>query len=793
MIKHYLKIAFRISRKAGSISIINILGLSIGLAICMIIFIYVRFETSYDRFHNDNDRIFRVEEESNQHSNGARRARCTHFIGVALEEMDESEAVGRINTWRASTVRFEDIAYKEDKICMVSPGIFNVFTFNVIEGNPSTEISRPNTVVLTETLRRRYFGDSTALRKIVKIDTALFEVVGVVEDIPSNSHFRPDLMISYSTRVSAEEMPYNMMTYGMSIYTYIKLKPNVDPLLFDNKIRNIPAQIAGDILKESGETISCFLDPVRNIHLNSEVIDDFGTHGNKSFLYLISAIGILVLITTCFNYMNLSTARFINRTKELGVRKTFGAGERQLGIQFLGESLFTVFIAHFIAMALVETGLIFINNIVQVQLKVPYLDPKFALFLISIIIVTGLVAGSYPAFMLSSVNPVAVMKGSKTPGKGSHSFRRVLVICQFMISIFLVIATFLISRQLNYMKNSPLGFIKEQKLVFRLPEGKVTPDNYERVKSTFEENPSVIETTVSSSVPGRWMYGWQYWPSGEKATNSHIINCMQADYDFIRLYGLEMIAGEPLDPELSQQENTGMIINEAAIKEFGWNSPEEALTKTFFDRDLRIRGVFKDYHFRGKNQEIGPMGFFLMGEDYRYITLVFSESMASDVLKEARKKYKELFPDSAEDYFFLDDDFNRQYEKEQTTGNLVLIFTIFAVLIACLGLYGMTAYTLESKQHIYSIMKVNGASSKRIYLDVLKEFMIWIGVAFVIVSPVIYFAGTKWLMQFPYRTNLSIWIFVFPGMIVLAITFITISLETYKIFKLNPVDTIRNE
>jgi putative ABC transport system permease protein len=793
MIKHYLKIAFRISRKAGSISIINILGLSIGLAICIIIFIYVRFETSYDRFHNDNDRIFRVEEESNQHYNGARRARCTHFIGVALEEMDESEAVGRINSWRESTVRFEDIAYKEDKICMVSPGIFNIFTFDVLEGNPSTEISRPRTVVLTETLRQRYFGDNTALRKVLKIDTVLFEVVGVVKDIPSNSHFRPDIMISYSTRESPEGMPYNVMTYGMSIYTYIKLKPNVDPLLFDNKIRNIPVQVAGDILRESGEAISCFLVPVRNIHLNSEVIDDFGTHGNKSFLYLISAIGILVLITTCFNYMNLSTARFINRTKELGVRKTFGAGERQLRIQFLGESLFIVFIAHFIAMALVETGLIFINNIVQVQLKVPFLDPKFALFLISVIIVTGLVAGSYPAFMLSSINPVAVMKGSKTPGKGSHSFRRVLVICQFIISIFLVMATFLISRQLNYIKNSPLGFTKEQKLVFQLPERKVTPDNYERVKSTFEENPSVIEATISSSVPGRWMYGWQFWPTGEKTTNTHIINCMQADYDFIRLYGLNMIAGEPFDPKLSRQENRGIIINEATLKAFGWDSPEEALNKTFFEERERIRGVLKDYHFRGKNQQIGPLGFLLIGEDYRYITILFRENQEAVVLKEARKKYRELFPEAAEDYFFLEDDFNVQYEKEQTTGNLVLIFTIFAVLIACLGLYGMTAYTMESKQHIYGIMKVNGASSKRIYLDVLKEFIVWVGVAFVIVSPVVYFAGTKWLMQFPYRTSLSVWIFIFSGLVLLAITVVTISLETYKIFKLNPVDTIRNE
>jgi len=343
------------------------------------------------------------------------------------------------------------------------------------------------------------------------------------------------------------------------------------------------------------------------------------------------------------------------------------------------------------------------------------------------------------------------------------------------------------------MKNSPLGFKKEQKLVFQLPEGKVDGRNYERVKLTFAENPSITGTSISSSVPGRWMYSWQFWPTGEKATNTQIINCMQADPDFIKLYGLEIIAGEPFDGKLSQQENRGMLINEATIKAFGWSSANEALTKTLSNDRETIRGVVKDYHFRGKNQEIGPLGFFLIGEDYRYITLVFREDKAEDVLKEARKKYKELFPDAAEDYFFLDEDFNKQYNREQTTSSLVMIFTVIAIFIACLGLYGMTAYTLESKRHTYSIIKINGGLPLQIYFGILKEFLVWIGLAFAVVSPIVYFAGKKWLMQFPYRSDISIWVFVFPGLILLTITIITISLETYKIFTLNPVDTMRDE
>ncbi|HUW92328.1 MAG TPA: ABC transporter permease [Bacteroidales bacterium] len=793
MIRHYFRIAFRISRKAGNISLVNILGLSIGLAICIIIFIYVRFESSYDNFHRDNDRIFRVEEESNQHSDRTRRARCTNFIGIALEKMDETEAVGWINNWRQSTVRNGDIAFKENRIFTTTPGIFRILTFKILEGDPESQINRPNTVVITENTRRRYFGESQALGKILTIDTAIFEVVGVIEEMPSNSHFHPDFLLSATTRASAEEFPEELMLYGYSLFTFIKLKSNVDPVIFDEKVRNLPDLVAGEILKRTGEEIQCFLEPVNEIHLNSNSDENIEAPGNKGFLYLISAIGILVLFTTCFNYMNLSTGRFVNRTKELGVRKTFGAGKRQLILQFLGESMFTVFIAYFIAMAFVETGLIFINNIIQVTLKVPYLDLNFSLFLISLIVFTGLAAGSYPAFMLSSVNPVDVLKGAKSPGKSGLTFRRVLVICQFMISILLIMSTLMIFRQLNFMRNSPLGFLKEQKLVLQLPTGKVTRTNCDRVKATFADDPSVIATTLSSSVPGRWMYGWQMWPSGEKNTNTQILDCMQADYDFVRLYGLELVAGEPFDPNLSRQENSGIIINEATVKVFGWNSPEEALSKTLLDRRERIRGVFRDYHFRGKNQLIGPMGFFNIEDDFRYITIVFRENMASDVLRHTQKKFRELFPDAAEDYFFLDEDFERQYVKEQTTGILVLIFTVFAILIACLGLYGMTAYTLSSKKHIHGIMKVNGASSQKIYFDILREFMLWIGLAFSVVTPLMYWLGTKWLMQFPYHTNFPASILIYSGLIIVAITVITISLETNKIFRLNPVDIIRNE
>lgn len=790
MIKHYLKIACRTSGKHLNTFLVNIIGLATGLAACLMIFVYVRFESGYDRYHKDVDRIFRVEEESSRFANEGRKAACRNFIGLEIEKMDEVEAIGRITNWRPSTVRSGNVAFKEEKIYLVSSGLFDVLSFEILEGLPSQGMKRPNTIVISETIRQKYFGRERAYGKLLKMDTAYFEVVGVIRDIPPNSHFHCDIFLSYASRPAIHGMPENVMLYGFSVHTYIKLKENVDPELFGRKIFNLAETVAPEYVKESGDVIHNFLKPVSDIHLSQVFVYALEPSGNPRFLGLISGIGILILIATCLNYMNLSTARFMGRAKETGIRKTFGAGRSHLILQFLGESILTVIIAHFFAMALAEIGLEFINNIAGLELDMPYGSPGLWIFLVSIIMFTALAAGSYPASKLSSVDPVEAITGVYTPGKGSFILRRILIFSQFIISIFLIMATLVVTRQVDFLMNSPLGFNKEQKLIFQLPEGSVGRKNYFMVKDEFGADPLVNGTSISSSVPGRWLYGWALWPSGEKTTNTNIINCFQVDQDFLGLYDLELIAGE----DFSSRNRTGVLINESAIKTFGWKSPDEALTKLLQDRDsLRIRGVIRDYHFKGLNQAIGPLALFKISEDYRYITLSFMENSAKRVLNNASDVYKKLFPDYAIDHFFLDEDFAKQYEKEQTTGRLVLIFTILAVITACFGLYGMTAYTLETRKLKYCLLKINGATSFEVSSAIMKEFLVLILCSFMVVSPLFYLAGTRWLMQFPYRTGISIRIFIFSALILLLITIVTVSVEVFRIFRLSPAEVIRNE
>ena len=793
MIWHYLKIAFRISGKTGKISIVNILGLAIGLAACIMIFLYVRFESSYDTFHKDNERIFRVEEESTQSNDGRRRAICRNFLGMELEKMDEVEALGRIEHYRPSTISYRDIAYKESRIFFASDELFNIMAFNVLEGHPYEELKNPRCAVITEKIKQRYFGKKSAYQELLKIDTTYYRVVGVVEEFPSNSHFHFDILLSYVTANIIYGFPEEVNLFYNGMHTYVKLKENVGPEEFGKKLYDLPERIAPDFLRKSGDSIHVYLNNIRDIHFQQGTMYSFEPSGNLRFLGLLIATGILILVTTCVNYMNLSTSRFVRRNREIGIRKTFGSGQMNLVKQFLGESLSEVIIAFLIAMALVEIGLDPLSNLMQAELSIPYLETDFIIFVVVVIVFTTIAAGSYPAFMLSSINPVNVIRSAHIPGKGSFTFRRILIVFQFMISIFLIMATLIISGQLKFMNDSPLGFIKEQKLVFQLPEGKVLLKNYIGVKEAFAKDPLILGTSISSSVPGKPTYNWLTWPSNEKLTNTRAVSSIGVDRDFFDLYGLKLVAGEPFYNELYTREDWGVLINQSAIKTFGLESEEEALKKEFNDNNCKVRGIIKDFHFFGMNQELKALFIYQISEDFRYLTLSFAENSTKKVLDNACKMHRKLFPGYAIDYFFLDEDFAKQYEKEKQTGSLVMIFTILAVFIASLGLYGMTAYTMETKKRTFSLMKVHGASSASIYKGIMKEFLMYITLSFAVVAPIIIYAGTVWLTQFPYHANLSLLVFIYSILILAGVSFVTINFETIRIFRMNPVDTIGSE
>jgi putative ABC transport system permease protein len=764
-----------------------------GIAICVSIFIYVRFETSYDNYHPGADRLYRVEKISNIYNEIEKIASIPVYLSDEIKGYEEVEEFGRLGPWRSNVVRYSDIAYKEDGIFTASPGLFRVFGIEVLEGDPVKGMERPMTVTLTETTAAKYFGSESALGKMMMIDTSFFEVVAVVKDFPHNTHACLNIILSEISLQTLVHFPEEVRQ-GSHRPTYVRIHNWVDPDSFEERIRKLAHKLKPEVLAARGEDMECFLRPVKDIHLNANQLKwDTDPGGNKIFLYLLSAIGFLILVMTCCNYMNLSTAQYSKRSFEVGIRKTNGASRKMLVRQFLGESMLITLISYVCGMFLVELFLPVLNRMGGLALDIQYGDPVLIIFLLAVVLVIGILAGFYPAFFLSSFIPVDSIKGFHSKyGKGDR-IRKILVIGQYAISITLIMATLIVFKQLLFMKNHPLGFNTETKLIIEFPEYQVTPENYKSVKEEFGRHAGISRTTISSSMPGRWRYWWRIWPTGESESKTRMMNCLQVDYDFISIYELELVAGQAFDPALSDSTNRGWILNEAAIRGYGWDSPEEAMTKTMGRYRAPVIGVFRDYHFKGLQNPIEPLGMFLIQEDFRYITLVFDVSSMEDVLVFAEQKFNELFPEGVFDYFFLDEDFERQYVQESWIVKLVLIFTIMGILIASLGLLGMISFSIENKKQEIGIRKVNGARAKHIYLMLLKSFSLNIVIAFIISCPLAWFGGKAWLKDFAFQTSLSWWIFVVAGLVAWLLALSAISLQSARAAKQSPLKILRYE
>lgn len=793
MFRNYLISALRHLIRYRSVTVFNIIGLSIGIAVSVVIFIYVRFETSYDDYHPEADRIYRVEKISNIYNEVEKIASIPVFVSDEIGRYEEVEIMGRIGPWRANVVRYGETAFKEDGLFSANPGFFRIMGIDVIEGDPEAGMSRPYTVVLTETIAHKYFRGQPAIGALILIDTSSFEVVGIVKDFPYNTHARPKMIFSEITLNTLVDFPEEVRQ-GSHRPTYIRLKTWAEADQFEERIRDLAHKLKPEIQERGGEDMECFLRPIGDIHLNANQLKwDTDPGGNKVFLYMISVIGFLILVLTCLNYMNLSTAQYSVRSLEVGIRKTNGATRQNLIRQFLGESLAITLISHVVGMFLVEVSLPLLNRISGLSLDINYGDPELILFLLGIVIFIGILAGSYPAFFLSSFKPVSVIKGFQGKHSKGDRFRKVLVVGQYAISMTLIMATMIVFKQLNFMKNQPMGFEKEAKLILEFPENQVTAENYKVIKEEFGRHSGIRATTISSSVPGRWRYWWRIWPTGEEATKTRMMNCLQVDYDFIPIYGLELVAGQAFDPSMADSTNRGWILNEAAVQGYGWDSPEEAMTATMGAYQSPVRGVFRNYHFKGLQNSIEPLGMFLIVEDFRYITLVFDPQVVDDVVSFAESKFKELFPKGVFDYFFLNEEFERQYVQEKWISKLVLIFTILGILIASLGLIGMISFSLENKKQEIGIRKVNGARASHVYSLLIRNISRQIGIAFVIASPLAWFGGKAWLNDFAFQTNLSWWIFASAGLLAWLLAVAAVSLKSLQAANENPLKSLRYE
>jgi putative ABC transport system permease protein len=796
MFRNYLKTAIRNIRRHKGFSFINISGIAVGMTCCILILLYVHYELSYDRYHSNADQKYRIVMDIRTQTGIRQFASVSPRVAPALmEDYPQVESAARIFPAGSWIVKREDISFYETRTMFADQELFDIFTIPFFHGNPQNALTRPGTIVISNRMAQKYFGTESPLGKTLSINRRDYEITGVMADSPQNTHLKYDLIASIKT---FERAPFMNNWHVTMVYTYIKLKPSVDAEDFSQRISRMADKYVGEILTNKGMSYHYFMQPLTSIHLNSHRRFEIESSGNPVYLYIFSAVGLFILLIACLNFINLTTTRSVRRACEVGVRKAVGANRRQLISQFLGESLLTALVALIISIGLARLAIPLLNKLTGTLIAFSVLsNPIVLIGLIGMLTLVGLAAGVYPAFVLSSLSPVASLKGALRRGSRNSLMRSVLVVVQFSISIFLVIGTLVVYRQLNFMKNQHLGFDKEQKLIIPLRGGISIKENYETVKDNFSKQSSVTGVAFSSNVPGRGMPTYSIKLVGEIEDKNQAMNHMYCDYDFIIDYKIDIIAGRGFKKDLSTDIAGAFLINKAALKAFGWSTAEEAIGKRLETgnggRVNPIIGVTRDFHYRGLQRKVEPLVIEFLPEQFHYISISLNTENLDKQLALVENQWKELFPANPYESFFLDKDFERLYRSEGQVGLISGVFMFLGIFIACLGLLGLVSFTTEQRTKEIGIRKVLGASVSNVAIFLSWDLTKWVLLANIAAWPIAYFFMNKWLHNFAYRTQLGIWIFIASGATAMFIALATVSTMAIKAASANPVDSLRYE
>lgn len=796
MIKNYLKIALRNFQRHKGYSFINIAGFAIGMAVCLLILIYVRHERSYDTYHKDGDRVYRIVLDSRTPTANRVFAPISPMVAPTLKtDFPQVEQAARVLTTSSRLVRREDTFFYEDRFMYADPEVYDVLTIPFIQGNPQEVLIRPYTLVISERMSLKYFGHSNPIGETIEINNETFEITGIVVDPPENTHLKYDLMASMETLSGWGEMTN---WYSTMFYTYLKLRPNVNLDEFSQQVSSLADKYVGEQLKKWGNTDHYFLQPISSIHLHSHIRYEAEPSGNPQYVKFFSFVGLFILLIACLNFMNLSTARSANRAKEVGMRKVVGAKRFQLIWQFLGESLLVTMVSLGLALMIAKFAIPYINNLTGIRLHFDQLlNPMVLGGFIAGTILMGLAAGIYPALVLSAFRPITTLKGILMQGSRGFALRNGLVVVQFAISVVLIVGTLIMARQFHFMKNQHLGFEKEQKLVLPLRGGISIQENYETVKDLFSKHPSLSDASVSSTVPGRDISNFGVSLVGEEDPRNQSMFHMYFDHDFIPDYGIEMVAGRAFQQDMSTDIAGAFLINEAAVAAFGWNNPGDALGKRirtgYGGRVNPIIGVTKNFHYRGLQSHVEPLVMEFLPEMFSYVTLSIDVSNLKETLAFVESQWKSIYPNNPFENFFLDTDFDRQYQADEQVGRIFSIFTVLGLFIACLGLLGLASFTAASRTKEIGIRKVLGASVPGIAIMLSRQFIKWVFLANCLAWPVAYYIMSRWLKNFAYRTEINIFIFILSGLLVLGVALLTISFQSIRAAITNPADSLRYE
>jgi putative ABC transport system permease protein len=793
MFKNYIKISVRNLSKHKASSLINTIGLTTGITCCFLILLYVQDELSYDRHHENAERIYRVVGESINPHEKFQRAKTPNPLAPTLKS-DYPEVVHATRIGKFSNVLIQsgNKRFYEDRFFVAEPSVFEVFTLSLRIGAPQAALSLPNSVIITATAAGKYFGDEDPIGKTLTFENRLsFRVTGVLEDLPQNSHFQFDLLASAASTPAIVNRPNGLNNWNNSgFYTYVLLTKDALPEDLEGKFPAFVDKHIAQVLDDD-EVYKLHLQPLTKIHHYSHLSGEIQANGDIKYVYIFSAIAFIILLIACVNYMNLATARSVSRAKEVGLRKALGAERQQVIEQFLTDSLFMSLVAGVLAIGLVELILPTFSIVVGRDLNLQW-SPGWLYIFIALVGTVGFVSGSYPAFFLSAFQPVKALKGD--PFKGSKqkaTIRGSLVTFQFVVSMILIACTLTVNHQLNYMRSKGLGFNKDQVVYVPIKE-RSTRQQYLAIKAELLKNPSVTEVSFSSGLPGN--VGWRStarW--GNLRDKGRIeIHHIMVDHDFVKLYEMEIAEGRDFSKDLASDASEAYILNEAAVRAIGWTS---GLDKKFtiWDREGEVVGVVKDFHFKSLHQKIEPLVFHIRPKWFSMASLRVGRADLSGTLDFVERTWKTFSPNRPFEYFFLDEQFAQMYRTEERLATISGYFTFLALLIACLGLFGLASFVAEQRTKEIAIRKVLGASAKRVIRLLCKDLAKLLAVAALLASPLAYLTGEKWLQNFAYRIDMEWWILGLAGAMTLAIAVLAVSLRAIKVAVANPSDSLRCE
>jgi putative ABC transport system permease protein len=793
MLKSYFKIAFRNLVKNKGISFINITGLAIALTCSILIVLHIKNELSYDTQHSKYERIFRVLTIDKALGVSSNLVGITlPALGPAMKEefpeVIESVRLSRsgknLIEYNNNTLYTEDLVYAESTM-------FSVFDFNLISGERNEILTRPNTAVISETMSEKIFGDENPIGKTFKLDNITdVEVAGIMEDVPSTSHLGMDVVISLLPTVGDSNYANYLNSWGsISMTTYVLLNKSESEFLVEPKLEELIRR------NDVGKNFNVTLQPLKEVHLRSSDILFDGANQAKSdigFIYSLFAVAVFIMIIASFNFMNLSTARATTRAKEVGLRKVVGALRSQLISQYLGESVLLCFISLLFALALTEIFAPVVNLDVS-PLKYLAENPLIIVFLLSGTLMLGLLSGTYPAFVLSKFQPSKVLKGSVKNSKSGLWLRRVLVVVQFTASIGMIIGTYIVYQQMEFIHNKNAGFNRDQVLLLDLND-QVLQQNSESLKNEIQKISSVAGVSFSSTMPGRGIGRTGVQPEGYSADDDiWILSIMSADENFIPNMKMKMEEGRNFSLDFPSDKQQAVIINESAARSLGWEEPVGKKFNPKGQNPLTVVGVVKDFHFASMRHKIEPMMIVNQSQFNNTAAVRINAGNISGAVSSIEEAWKKINPGHPFEYSFLDDEFNELYKSEQNFAELIVGFTWLAIFIACLGLFGLASYMTEQRTKEIGIRKVLGASIGNILLLTTKQFILLVLVANIIAWPLAYYFMNNWLLDFQYRINIGYETFIAAAFLTLIIAFLTVGFQAFKAAVANPVKSLRYE